>query len=143
MTRTGRTLVMAIALISMGLVSAHAKDLCLDTATFGAGGIVGKNFKIPGKNKCKPFAGFTLGGTYFVSGSGCTSASGDVFHLAITAAAANIAFASPYTFSCTLPLPTLSGGTCVSTWAFADSPGDELSEANEPASAAVCSVDVP
>jgi hypothetical protein len=143
MTRNGCTLAMAIALISFGLASAHAKDLCVSTATFGAGGVVGKNFKVPGKNKCKPFHGFTLGGTYFVHGSGCTSASGDVFHLAITAAAASNAFASPYTFSCTLPLPTLSGGTCASTWAFADSPGDELSEADEPGSAAVCSVDVP
>ncbi|MBI3247572.1 MAG: hypothetical protein HYZ50_13800 [Deltaproteobacteria bacterium] len=140
--RHGRTLLMALGFIFASVVPASAKDLCIDG--FFSSPIVGRGFRIPPSNQCKPFNGFTTDGSYFVAGAGCTtSAAGGFLRLSFTAHATTGGTQNPYTIFCGLPLPSLIGGTCLYTYAYAPSIGDEIAEATTPVSARTCTANVP
>jgi len=134
-----RSIVFALGLLIVTTSVAQATDLCV--VTNGALTFVGKKFTIPPKNQCKPFNGFSTDSEYFSSGMGCTSADGKFLHLQFTATLTE-APAVTLTWFCGIPLPSLSGGSCV---------GNELvvpntvggNVASGLASASRCTVNVP
>ena len=105
-----RTLVVALGLVVASALSAEAMDLCV---VVNPSTTIGKKFKVPLRNQCKPFNGFTSDGLWFVTGTGCTDADGKFFRLQYTANA-TIGHTMEGAY-CGIPLPSLSGGTCVVT----------------------------
>jgi hypothetical protein len=142
-----------VSIVVLGLVLATGAtaqaDLCLNIADiFGVPvSLVGKKFKVPPKNQCKPFNGFTTGGfSTFVVGTGCTSADGFAFHLAFTAhnpSAESSFLPSTVTGYCGFILPGLGAGSCRGTEAFANKADDELFGWSSFASGQSCTVNVP
>lgn len=147
--RTGRTLVLALGFILATLATAQAADLCLNVESiFGVSvSLVGKGFRVPPKNTCKPFSGFTPGGfSSFVVGTGCTSVDGFAFHLSFMAHNTNaesLFLPSTLTGACGFILPGLGAGSCKGTGAFADGADDELFSWSSAASGQPCTVNVP
>lgn len=147
--RKGRPPIAALGLVLATVVTAQAKDLCINIASiFGVSvSLVGKGFQVPPKNRCKPFTGFTPGGfSTFVVGTGCTSADGFAFHLSFTAhntSAETFFLPSTITGYCGLILPGLGAGSCRGTGTFADEPSDELFSWSSSASGQSCTVNVP
>src|SRR5215510_1805269 len=95
---------------------AQAADLCvqvhLPMGTF-QGHLVGKGFKVPSKNKCKPFNGFMEPGHHFGAmavGTGCTKADGSLFRLHVTTHAADSSVTRSW--ACNFVLPGMSIGNC-------------------------------
>jgi hypothetical protein len=77
-------LAVALTLAFAVAVPAAAKDFCVDLMPIRW---VAKNFKLPNKNKCKPFNGFIQGsGGSLLTGSACTTADGSLarFNLVTT-----------------------------------------------------------
>jgi hypothetical protein len=142
--RTTRTPVLALALVLVSVGTAQAKDLCLTFSNAFTGyTFVGKQFSIPGKNRCKPFNGFTLalGESSLLSGTGCTSADGSTFSLQFTAQVTT--FNEFRSFLCGFNRPTRNGA-CSGLLGFPNSPDNELNTV--PALTATvqeCTVDVP
>src|SRR5215470_15868135 len=81
-----------VAILALTLAApVWAGDLCLDNSQGGTPSlddpiIIARNFKLPGKDKCKLFTGVLAGVTSVVTGSACTSFNGDHVALLITAA---------------------------------------------------------
>jgi hypothetical protein len=74
------TLVMALVLGLRGL--SLADDLCISLN--GTNTIVGKNFKVPKKNTCRPFVGFEQGNGFYtatVTGAACVASDGTAMGL--------------------------------------------------------------
>jgi hypothetical protein len=74
------TLVMALVLGLGGL--SLADDLCISLN--GTDTIVGKNFKVPKKNTCRPFVGFEQGNGFYtatVTGAACVASDGTAMGL--------------------------------------------------------------
>src|SRR5262249_25580808 len=96
-------------------------------------------FKVPLRNQCKPFNGFTSDANWFVTGTGCTSADGKFFRLQYTVngTTGHITF-SAY---CGIPLPSLTGGTCVAT--VVDGETHSVFSFTAPAGASPCLINVP
>ncbi|HZR82163.1 MAG TPA: hypothetical protein VFD92_13795 [Candidatus Binatia bacterium] len=70
--RTTATFVTALAVLALQAATAGAAGYCFhlrdgETVTV-------KSFRIPAKNKCKPFNGVELGGGAATAGMGCTNA---------------------------------------------------------------------
>jgi hypothetical protein len=132
-------------LLLLTVAPAHAADLCLSIPNFfGVTPLVGKGFRVPSRNRCKPFNGFTLGSSgfpSFVVGTGCTSADGFAFHLAFTAH--NTTTGNPLTGSCSFILPGLGAGSCAGTDTVASSVNDEVFAQTSSASGQSCRIDVP
>jgi hypothetical protein len=145
MLRKDPRLVLALALVLVTVVPVQARDLCLTIPNFfGVAPLVGKGFRVPPRNRCKPFNGFTTaqaGLPTFVVGTGCTSADGFAFHLAFTAHTTTTG--NPVTGYCGFILPGLGAGSCVGTDAVASAPSDELFAQTSSASGQACTVDVP
>ena len=132
-----RTLVVALGLVVASALSAEAMDLCVDSGGYT---YVGKKFKVPLRNQCKPFNGFTADRDWFVTGTGCTSEKGDFFRLQYTANGTS----GHVTFSvyCGIPLPSLTGGTCLFT--EVDGDNTEISKGTQTGvAAAPCLINVP
>ena len=143
MARHGRTFMMAVGFVLVSAGTAQAKDLCLAVPGIASGVIVGKGFKSPGKNQCKPFNGFESNGTHFVAGVGCRSADGDLLRLSFTMYASSSSLPNPMTVFCGIPHPDLTGGTCLAIGGTPSNTADELFEGTSSASAEACTVDVP
>jgi hypothetical protein len=80
---------MAVALMAGLAGVARASDYCIDVTDGGplsAYTLVGKGFRVPGKNRCKPFMGFTSQ-TFDVTGSACTTADGSHMYVVLTESA--------------------------------------------------------
>jgi hypothetical protein len=135
--------VLALGLVLATVATAQAADLCLSIPNFfGQAPLVGKKFRVPPKNQCKPFNGFTQGGfSSFVAGMGCTSADGFAFHLSFTAH--NTASGDTLTGYCGFILPGLGAGSCVGTEAIAAPLDNELFATSSSASGQPCTVNVP
>ncbi len=112
MFHKGRMLLAALGLVGASVAGAQA-DLCFDYST-GGGTSVGKGFKIPAPNQCKPFNGFeykTEGG--MLTGTGCTSATGEVFILHYSYHDNKTSYPQSSYFEsgvCRVPLPLSPGG---------------------------------
>ncbi len=82
MRRANRSWIrLIVALVLSGPRLADAKDYCLRLN--GVADLVGKNFSLPAKGKCKPFNGFAQGeftSAPFFSGDVCTSSDGSTAH---------------------------------------------------------------
>lgn len=122
MGRTVRSLLVALALIGISVASAEAVDLCFEYAA-GVDTIVGKGFKVPGKNKCAPFNGFQLGShAGMVTGTGCRNAQGDWLLIHYTYHDHDQTFPQGSYFEtgvCRVPLPIEPGGNsgdCAGTY---------------------------
>ena len=141
----GRTLILVLALVLATAAAVQARDLCLTIPNFfGAVPLVGKGFRVPPRNRCKPFNGFTQGGSgipTFVAGTGCTSADGFAFHLAFTAHSTTSG--NPLTGYCAFILPGLGAGSCVGTETVASSVNDEIFSQTSSTSGQPCTIDVP
>jgi hypothetical protein len=142
--RKARTPVLALALVLVSVGTAQAKDLCLTFfSAFTGYTFVGKQFSIPGKNRCKAFHGFTraIGESSLLSGTGCTSADGSTFSLQFTAQVTT--FNEFRSFLCGFNVPT-GNGACSGLLGFPNSPDNELNTV-PPLTATVqqCTVDVP
>jgi hypothetical protein len=158
MGRITASLIVALGLVLGSAPMAGAKDLCVTIpgllTTSSGGFVVGKYFTVPQRDRCKPFTGFVVtpgggpGGDWFVSGVGCTSADGGFFRLSFTAymspAAASSVSANPFTVFCSIPRPSLTGGTCLHTLAVPSHTDNELFDGTEAdAAAEPCKVAVP
>lgn len=112
MLHKSRLLMVALGLVCVSATSAPALDLCFEYSTGGRS--VGKKFKIPPKNQCKPFNGFEdrdYGG--LLTGTGCTSATGEVFLLHYSFHDNNTTYPQSSYFEsgvCRVPLPIEPGG---------------------------------
>ena len=95
-----RPIVLALTLVALvtGVRAAQAKDLCIVTSVYG-GTLVGPGFTIPGKGKCKPFAGFISNEPF--SGAVCTSSDATLVHFTL-----NDAYLTTTVLDMNLPLPT-------------------------------------
>ena len=123
--------------------AAWAADLCISSETFGAtnGPMVGKRFKVPPRNQCKPFNGFILGEV--VTGTGCTTADGALLRIHFTAHSVDSEFAQ--IGLCNFALPAMTTGNCRETRmsAVSFSHDDVTFVDGLLATAALCSVAVP
>jgi hypothetical protein len=75
-----------VALLGLS-VPVVADDLCITLDASNV--VVGKHFKIPKKNTCRPFTGFALRGGFYtasVSGDGCVGTDGTTMGLGLVAA---------------------------------------------------------
>jgi len=61
-----------------------AKNYCISGFPNPSYILVGIGFTVPGKAKCKPWAGFNVEGNYPTSGMGCTSSDGSNLSLTLT-----------------------------------------------------------
>ena len=93
-TRMG-TFAMAATLMAGLAGAAHASDYCIDVFDGGTYTVVGKGFRVPGKNRCKPFMGFTTQG-FDVTGSACTAADGSHMQVVLTESARGSGSSSIY-----------------------------------------------
>lgn len=141
--RTRRTLILALGFVFATVATTRASDLCLNIPSFfGQIPLVGKKFRVPPKNQCKPFNGFTRGGfSSFVVGTGCTSADGFALHLSFTVH--NTSSGDTITGYCGFILPGLGAGSCKGTATFANEANDELFSWSSAASGQSCTVNVP
>jgi hypothetical protein len=120
--RASSMLALALSVVLAGSAVAWAKDFCVTSAgdTYAA-----KNFSLPKKGKCKPWAGqiikFAAGGTVpdnTQTGTVCTASSGGHVDLTIVTTTKPFAvfpapppgFGRVYFEWMTLPLPSLLGG---------------------------------
>jgi len=135
-----RSLVFALGLLVVTTSVAQATDLCV---TAGASGItwVGKKFTIPPKNQCKPFIGFREDASYFLTGMGCTRADGGFLRLQFTETTTSAPESTDSIF-CGIPLPSLSGGSCVGTLLFLPNGVTSIAGSGD-ISASRCTVNVP
>ena len=147
--RTRRTLILALGFVFATVATTRASDLCLNIESmFGIPiPLAGKGFRVPPKNRCKPFNGFTSGSfSTFVVGTGCTSADGFAFHLSFTAhntGAESSFLPSTVAGYCGFILPGLGAGSCRGTASFANEANDELFSWSSAASGQSCTVNVP
>ena len=95
-----------------------AADMCFTLP--GVSGFIEyalKSFTPPGKNRCKQVAGFTTAATpgWLLGGTACTKSDGTVMRLALHG---DPLISGPVAFQggCTIPLPTLTGGSCLGTF---------------------------
>lgn len=101
---------MAAAIVAGLAGSARAADVCIEWKTLTTTHqLVGKAFRVPGKGKCRPFAGFDIAypSLFDATGSGCTASDGSELRLVLTASREGY---SPIFFHVTLPLPLGPGG---------------------------------
>lgn len=90
--------------------AARAADFCITVSPTDTTRYVGKNFKIPGPGKCKPWNGVylpTFAAVSVSTGTACTSSDGTNLRINLVTARATIAF-NDYIV---LPLPDLTNGT--------------------------------
>jgi hypothetical protein len=138
---------LALGLVFATVATAQAKDLCINIPNFFGPNapLVGKKFRVPPKNQCKPFNGFTPSSVpFFVVGTGCMSPDGFTFYLAFTGHSGQGASAvvNTVTGACGFNAPTMNGG-CVLTSTVADYPADELFSFSFTATGQTCTVNVP
>jgi hypothetical protein len=69
------TVAMAATLALTLTGTARASDYCLQFNAVGDYEVIGKGFRLPPKNRCKPFGGFSSY-TGVLSGTACTEADG-------------------------------------------------------------------
>jgi hypothetical protein len=141
------SVIAAVSLVFGSVGTATAVDLCVTIPAVVGLPVVGKNFAVPGANRCSPFTGF-VGANTLVSGTGCTNTAGNVFRLAFTAYIGAEGGNNPATFACSLPRPALTGGSCIVIIGTPDpSVGNVLDELKEyvarEVSASSCTVAVP
>jgi hypothetical protein len=117
--RTARTSIRALAIVLSCLTiasGAQARDLCFEIPNFfGITTLVGKGFRLPSRNKCKPFQGFTQGPIFaLVTGTWTASCA---FNLPPLVGACSGTLAIPGSDDDELfPVPSsASGGTCIGT----------------------------
>ena len=98
----------AVFALAIAPSPALAVDLCLFDGNIFGELIIGKNFKVPLKNTCKPFNGFYH--SAMIVGTGCTNHDGSLFRLHFTLHQADHdVFASA---ACNFVLPGVDGGNC-------------------------------
>ena len=118
----------ALAFSLLGARPAAAADVCFTLPGLSGGiGYALKSFVKPGKNRCKPVSGFSTappGPAFVLSGTACTKADGTELRLGLVGTPF---IAGPATFQggCTLPLPSLTGGTCFGIYTI---PGGTISD---------------
>jgi len=107
-------IIMAVVLGAAG--AASAKDMCF-TLTGLSGGVVYalKTFSAPGKNLCKPVTGFSTITGWLLDGTVCKTADGTALRLALSG---HPVVSGPANFQggCTIPSPSLTGGSCFGTY---------------------------
>jgi len=143
MLRTTRAPILALGLVLATTATAQARDLCLTLdSILGSSIVVGKGFAAPGKNRCKPFNGFTstTNNFYVVAGTGCTSADGFTLNLHFTAQRASGGVS--VSAICGFNAPTGNGG-CSGWIANPGSQPELLEYAGRTATVQPCTVDVP
>jgi hypothetical protein len=109
-SRSRLTIIVALAsaMALDSVVLASASDFCITNGDT----VVGKNFRIPSKGKCKPWLGYTVndeGGPNSGTGTACTASDGSHVTIEITTmypASGDTIFATIM-----LPLPLGSGAT--------------------------------
>jgi hypothetical protein len=105
--RLATTFATAAALATAIPALSHAGDFCITT---GPNTWVGKNFKIPGKGKCHPWAGFeTAEYDGVTTGTACTASDGS--HVRFTLTTVRIGYPVVFIDAIELPLPNLFPGT--------------------------------
>lgn len=118
----------ALAVSLLGAHRAGAADVCFTLPGLSGGiGYALESFVKPGKSRCKPVSGFSTappGPAFVLSGTACTKADGTELRLGLVGTPF---IAGPGTFQggCTLPLPSLTGGTCVGIYTL---PGGTISD---------------
>ena len=139
--RRGRVLLAALGLVAASAASAYAADVCMTLS--GGGGAVFKRFKAPGRNKCAPIHGFeNLGGGAVLSGSACTTPTGEVMILHYTAHdwRATTGYFESGTCRVLLPLPS-SEALCRGSYVL--TPGIDGGQFNQTAILQYCDAPVP
>ena len=146
--RSRRGSLLASALLLATATTAEAKDLCISVPaglgwTTGSGtALVGKGFRVPGRNRCKPFSGIQRDYGPAV-GTGCTSTDGFTFTLHVTMHRNVGTFGGVSVFmTCGFNVPTGNGG-CGGWVAVPEASDDELSDVSSTATMEPCTVNVP
>lgn len=134
-------LLVALGLVAVSSAGARAVDLCLDFS--GGGGVALKRFKAPSRNKCVPIQGIdneSYPGA--LSGTGCTSATGDrlILHYTYHSFRTTGYFESA-TCRLVLPIDSAIDGSCAGT--YLTSPGTGQTYFSQSVTARFCSVDIP
>ena len=106
-----------IAAVVLGAAGrASAKDMCFTLPGLSGGvGYALKSFTAPGKNLCKPVTGFSTIAAFLLDGTMCRTADGTTLRLTLNG---NQVVSGPVGFQggCTIPFPSLTGGTCLGTF---------------------------
>ena len=101
-----KVLIVALGLVLASVVVSEANGLCVSLANFAEIYVL-ESFTIPSKNRCKPLGGFVSVSSvpYVLVGTGCTSADGGLFRLALTAMAPPPGTTpnTPIALNCTIP----------------------------------------
>jgi len=139
---TTRMVALALGLVLATVTTAPAIDLCLSIPNFfGTNTLVGKKFRVPPRNQCKSFHGFTQAPPFvLVAGTGCTSANGFSFYLHFTTHSASTG--EDLIASCSFNASTMNGG-CSSTVTIPSLSDNELFPETSSASGQPCTVNVP
>jgi hypothetical protein len=101
---------LVVSVLVLGAGVARAADFCVVPVPGSGSQFVGKDFRMPGKGKCKAWNGILITSFSDVSvttGTGCTSSDGTTLRLHLVSAREALAF-NDYIV---LPLPALTGGT--------------------------------
>src|SRR5262249_28131589 len=111
MKRVAIVLTVAWAALATAASAAWATDLCI-AFTSVPSHLTGKAFTVPRKNTCKPFMGFLSDGALgaIASGTGCTSADGQLLRIHVTAQGADVNFSE--SVECDFLLPSFTGSNC-------------------------------
>ena len=118
MVRSRTLSVFAIGIVLVLAAVAEAADFCVSISLNGGQNIfVGKAFRLPSKGSSKAFSGFRQGSSLdLVTGNACTDSTGSEVEFNLMGSAPP-GIAALEAFNFYLPLPSLTGGTGLGSYA--------------------------